>query len=50
MSPMSWTVPAEPLYRVILPSAPTGTTTRFGTVWAGLKLRLDAVGRVAPSG
>src|SRR5690242_18992960 len=28
----------------------TGTITRFGTVWHGLKLRLDANGSAAPSG
>ena len=39
----------EPLYNATLPLAPTGTTTRFGTVCPATKFRFDAAGRVAPS-
>ncbi len=33
-----------------MPSLPTGTTTRFGTVWPASKLRFEVVGRVPPPG
>src|SRR5664279_1198592 len=46
---MSWTVPPELLYRSTLPSAPTGATTRFGTVWPATKFRLEVAGRAVPS-
>src|SRR5438445_317887 len=47
---MSATVPAEPLVRLTVPSAPTGTITRFGTVSPAPKFRFDEVGSAAPSG
>jgi len=43
-------VPPLPLKRSTLPSAPTGTITRFASVSPGLKLTLEASGRVVPSG
>src|SRR5450631_4291932 len=46
---MSWTVPADPLYRSTLPLAPTGAMTRFGTVWPATKFRFDTPGRRLPS-
>src|SRR5262245_47656304 len=33
-----------------VPSLPTGTITRFGTVWAGAKLRFEAKGWACPPG
>src|SRR5260370_551731 len=49
-SPTYCAVPVPPLNRSILPSAPTGTTTRLGMVWPATKLRLEVVGFVTPSG
>ncbi len=37
-------VPGEPLKSLILPLAPTGTTTKLGMVWPVVKLRLEALG------
>src|SRR5690349_5506259 len=47
---MSWTVPADPLYSLIFPSAPTGTTTRLGTVCPGWKFRFEVSCRGVPDG
>src|SRR5215831_7521495 len=38
------------LKRLTMPPEPTLTMTRLGTVWPPTKLRLDAVGWVAPAG
>src|SRR5664279_6225540 len=38
---MSWTVPPDPLYSWIFPSAPTGTMTRFGMFCPAWKFRFD---------
>ena len=42
-------VPLEVLVKSILPSAPTGTTTRLAMVWPGVKNRLAVPGAVALS-
>ena len=46
---MSAVVPPEPLYSATPPSGPTGTTTVLATVDEAMKVRLDTVGRTAPS-
>ncbi|BAS09038.1 hypothetical protein AHiyo4_24600 [Arthrobacter sp. Hiyo4] len=38
----------ELFWRVILPSAPTGTVTEFGIVWPGTKFSLEVFGAVVP--
>src|SRR6476659_3764485 len=48
MSAMRCAGPGEPLYNVTFPLAPTGTTTRFGTVWPGVKFRFEANGNAVP--
>ena len=42
--------PGEPLNRLTFPFEPSAVTTRFGTVWPGTKLRLEANGRQPPEG
>src|SRR5664280_1400224 len=47
---MRWTVPPDPLNSWILPSAPTGTTTRFGMFCPAWKFRFDVCCMVVPDG
>src|SRR6266566_6517556 len=49
-SPTYWAVPVPPLNRSILPSDPTGTTTRLGMVSPAVKFRFEVFGWVTPSG
>ena len=48
-SMITWLLPAR-LKRSIRPPDPSLALTRLGTVWPGVKLRFDAVGRGAPVG
>src|SRR5450755_2427269 len=47
---MSWTVPGDPLYIWIFPSAPTGTMTRFGMFCPAWKFRFEVTCRGVPDG
>src|SRR5712692_7113699 len=49
-SKMASVEPAEPLNTLTLPSGPSGTSTRLGTVAPAVKLRLEASGRALPPG
>ena len=49
-SKMTWVVPDELNRCRPFRRPPASTTTRLGTVWSGVKLRLAASGRVLPAG